>query len=50
MLRENKFDVVHICTANNTHKEFAIAALRSGANVLCEKPLALTVKDAKEKL
>ena len=48
MLRENKFDVVHICTANNTHKEFAIAALRSGANVLCEKPLALTVKDAKE--
>lgn len=48
MLRENHFDVVHICTANNTHKEFAIAALRSGANVLCEKPLALTVKDAKE--
>lgn len=48
MLRENQFDVVHICTANNTHKEFAIAALRSGANVLCEKPLALTVKDAKE--
>ena len=48
MLRENQFDVVHICTANNTHKEFSIAALRSGANVLCEKPLALTVKDAEE--
>ena len=48
MLRENQFDVVHICTANNTHKEFSIAALHSGANVLCEKPLALTVKDAEE--
>lgn len=48
MLRQNQFDVVHICTANNTHKKFAIAALRSGANVLCEKPLALTVKDAQE--
>lgn len=48
MLRENRFDLVHICTANNTHKEFAIAALRSGANVLCEKPLALRVEDAEE--
>ncbi len=48
MLRENELDLVHICTANNTHKEFTIAALRSGANVLCEKPLALTVADTKE--
>lgn len=48
MLRENQLDLVHVCTANNTHKEFSIAALRSGANLLCEKPLALTVKDAQE--
>lgn len=50
MLEENTFDLVHICTANNTHKEFTIAALRSGANVLCEKPLALTRRDAREML
>lgn len=48
MLRENQFDLVHVCTANNTHKEFSIAAMQAGANVLCEKPLALTLADAKE--
>lgn len=50
MLEENQFDLVHVCTANNTHKLYSIAALRSGANVLCEKPLALTKKDAQEML
>lgn len=48
MLQENQLDLVHVCTANNTHKEFTIAALRSGANVLCEKPLALNLQDARE--
>lgn len=48
MLRENELDLVHVCTANNTHKEYTIAALRAGANVFCEKPLALTLKDAEE--
>lgn len=48
MLRENDLDLVHVCTANRTHKEFTIAALRAGAHVLCEKPLALSLKDARE--
>jgi predicted dehydrogenase len=48
MLSENKLDIVHVCTANGTHKEFTIAALKSGANVLCEKPLALSLADARE--
>lgn len=48
MLSENDLDLVHVCTANNTHKEYSIAALRAGANVFCEKPLALTLKDAEE--
>ena len=48
MLQENQLDLVHVCTANNTHKAFSIAALRAGANVLCEKPFALTLADARE--
>ncbi|MCD7995330.1 MAG: Gfo/Idh/MocA family oxidoreductase [Clostridia bacterium] len=48
MLEENKFDLVHVCTANNTHKRYTIAALRTGANVLCEKPMALSLRDAQE--
>lgn len=48
MLDECKPDLVSVCTANSTHKEWAIAALRAGAHVMCEKPLALTVADAAE--
>lgn len=50
MLDKEKPDLVHVCTANNTHKHFTIEALRRGANVLCEKPLALTLRDAQEML
>lgn len=39
-------DVVSICTPNMYHREQAIAALESGAHVLCEKPIATTYADA----
>jgi len=41
-------DIVAVCTPNLAHKTWSIAALKSGANVMCEKPLALTFRDAKE--
>ena len=34
------FDVVHVCTPNDRHAEYASAALRAGSHVICEKPLA----------
>ncbi|MDA0994699.1 MAG: Gfo/Idh/MocA family oxidoreductase [Proteobacteria bacterium] len=40
-------DVVDICTPNHLHKEMALAAIRAGKHVYCEKPLALTAKDAR---
>ncbi|TXK43498.1 Gfo/Idh/MocA family oxidoreductase [Nonomuraea sp. C10] len=39
-------DVVDICTPGDTHAEIAIAALRAGKHVICEKPLANTVPEA----
>jgi predicted dehydrogenase len=43
-------DVVDINTPNDSHAEIAIAAARAGKHILCEKPLALTTKQAEAML
>ena len=48
MLDEVKPDVVSVCTPNTYHKEQTIAALKAGAHVLCEKPIATCHADAEE--
>ncbi len=39
-----EIDIIDINTPNDSHAEIAIAAAKAGKQVLCEKPLALTVK------
>jgi predicted dehydrogenase len=41
-----EIDLVDICTPNNTHAKYAIAAAAAGKAVACEKPLAHTLADA----
>jgi len=41
-------DVIDITAPSNFHKEVAIAAAEQKKHVFCEKPLALTLKDARE--
>src|SRR5215204_1825027 len=48
LLRRDDIDLIDICTPGNTHAEIAIAALEAGKHVLCEKPLANTVAEARE--
>jgi len=46
--REKSLDLVSICTPNGLHSEHTIKALRAGNNVLCEKPMALNVRECLE--
>ena len=43
-----EIQIVNIVTPNAFHKEVAIAAVRAGKHVWCEKPLALSADDARE--
>jgi predicted dehydrogenase len=42
--------IVDVSTPNDSHAEIAIAAARAGKAVLCEKPLANSVRDAERML
>jgi len=48
MLKEQRLDIVSVCTPNSYHKEQAIAALKAGAHVLCEKPISTSHANAVE--
>ena len=48
MLADPEIDAVDICTPTHTHHAYAIAALRAGKHVLCEKPMARTSDEARE--
>lgn len=47
-LKDSKPDVVSINTYTESHKEYAIKSLKSGAHIFIEKPLAENIEDAEE--
>jgi len=48
ILSDPAIDVVYISTTNELHAQQTLAAARAGKHVLCEKPLALSLDDARE--
>src|SRR5438105_15890735 len=47
VVEDSTIDIIDINTPNDTHAEIAIAAARAGKAVLCEKPLARNVAEAR---
>ena len=43
-----RLDLVSVCTMPPTHRDIGIAALEAGANVLCEKPVAIDAGEVED--
>lgn len=48
ILTDPAIDAVSICVMNKDHARFSIEALNAGKNVLCEKPMAVTLEECEE--
>ena len=47
LVASKEIDAVYISTTNDLHRDQVFAAAAAGKHVLCEKPLALTLADAR---
>ena len=50
LLYDPTIDVIDICTPNVCHKDTILKAIDAGKHILCEKPLAASVEEARELL
>jgi predicted dehydrogenase len=47
LVRDPEVQIVDVCTPDNEHTAPSIGAAEAGKHVICEKPLAMTVADAR---
>jgi len=50
MVTRDDIDLVSVCVPNFLHHDVVLAAAKAGKHIVCEKPLATTIDDAKEML
>ena len=49
-LRSGAIDAVYLALPNDLHRDYAVRAANAGIHVLCEKPLAVSVREGKAML
>ncbi len=50
LIEREDIHVIDICTPNRFHMPIAVAASRAGKHVICEKPMAVNVSEARQML
>lgn len=48
VLADEAINIVFICTPNDSHHDYAVAALRAGKHVLCEKPAMMSAAEMRD--
>jgi predicted dehydrogenase len=48
LFASGEIDAVYIALPNDMHKDYTVRAARAGLHVLCEKPMAVTVRECEE--
>jgi predicted dehydrogenase len=48
LLEDEEIDLITIATPNNFHKDYVLACLQAGKNVVCEKPVTLNALELEE--
>ncbi|MBC8232673.1 Gfo/Idh/MocA family oxidoreductase [bacterium] len=46
MLKRDDIDIVSVCVPNYLHHDVSVAVASAGKNIVCEKPLAVTLEEA----
>lgn len=48
LIGRDDIDAIDVATPNNVHVPIALAAIKAGKHVMCEKPLAMNIDEARE--
>ena len=50
LVKRRDVDLIDISSPTNSHRDIAVAAAKEGKHILCEKPMAMNLDEAKEML